>query len=242
MKQAYQTYTAEDQAVWRLLYERQMKQLPLIASRAYLEGIEKVGFVADHIPNFEIETNPRLRNLTGWEVEVVPGLIPQKEFFELLSNRKFPASTWLRKPDQLDYLEEPDMFHDTFGHVPLLTNQAFCDFMSDLSRVALRWLDVPEAIAQIGRLYWFTVEFGLIQEDTQLKIYGGGILSSAGESAYCLNETTPKIPFDVRTLLNTPYHIDRYQNHYFVINSYEQLYRSTPDIEEILSETFLVIG
>lgn len=242
MKQAYQTYTADDQAVWRMLYERQMKQLPPIASQAYMEGIEKVGFVADHIPNFETETNPRLRALTGWEVEVVPGLIPQKEFFELLSNRKFPASTWLRKPDQLDYLEEPDMFHDTFGHVPLLTNQAFCDFMGDLSRVALRWLDVPEAIAQIGRLYWFTVEFGLIQEDDQLKIYGGGILSSAGESVYCLSEAIPKIPFNVRTLLNAPYHIDHYQDHYFVINSYEQLYRSTPDIEEILSETFLVMG
>jgi phenylalanine-4-hydroxylase len=242
MKQVYQTYTAEDQAVWQLLYERQMKQLPLIASRAYLEGIEKVGFVADHIPNFETETNPRLRNLTGWEVEVVPGLIPQKEFFELLSNRKFPASTWLRKPEQLDYLEEPDMFHDTFGHVPLLTNQAFCDFMSDLSRVALRWLDVPEAIAQIGRLYWFTVEFGLIQEEGQLKIYGGGILSSAGESAYCLRGSIPKISFDVQTLLNTYYHIDRYQDHYFVINSFEQLYRSTPEIEEILSKTYLVAG
>jgi len=242
MKQAYQTYTANDQAVWQMLYERQMKQLPPIASHAYLEGIEKVGFVADHIPDFENETNPRLRSLTGWEVEAVPGLIPQKEFFELLANRKFPASTWLRKPEQLDYLEEPDMFHDTFGHVPLFTNQAFCDFMGDLSRVALRWLHVPEAITQIGRLYWYTVEFGLIQEDNQLKIYGGGILSSAGESMYCLNEVIPKISFDVRRLLNTPYHIDRYQDCYFVINSYEQLYRSTPDIEEILSDTYLVAG
>lgn len=242
MKQAYQTYTADDHAVWRRLYERQMKQLPAIASRAYLEGIEKVGFVTDHIPNFETETNPQLRSLTGWEVEAVPGLIPQKEFFELLANRKFPASTWLRKPEQLDYLEEPDMFHDTFGHVPLLTNQAFCNFMGDLSRVALRWLLVPEAIAQIGRLYWYTVEFGLIQEEGQLKIYGGGILSSAGESEYCLRGSIPKISFDVRTLLNTSYHIDRYQDHYFVINSFEQLYRSTPDIEEILSETYLVAG
>lgn len=242
MRQEYQKYTATDQAVWRQLYQRQMEQLPQIASKAYLEGLEKVGFGGTHIPNFETETNVRLRSLTGWEIEVVSGLIPQKAFFELLSNRRFPASTWLRSPNQMDYLEEPDMFHDTFGHVPLLTNQSFCHFMAELSRVALKWIDVPEALIQIGRLYWFTVEFGLIEEGKKLKIYGGGILSSSGESAYCLSDAVPKIPFDVRTLLNTPYHIDRYQDHYFVINSYEQLYRSVPDIEEILTETFLVAG
>ncbi|WP_428658781.1 phenylalanine 4-monooxygenase [Runella sp.] len=242
MNQSYQKYTVADQRMWRMLFERQMAQLPAIASRAYLEGIDKVGFVANHIPDFDTETNSRLRTLTGWAVEVVPGLIPQQDFFEFLSNRKFPASTWLRQPDQLEYLEEPDMFHDTFGHVPLLTNQAFCDFIGDLSRVALRFIDVHEAIAQIGRLYWYTVEFGLIKEDGQTKIYGGGILSSAGESVYCLSDAIPKFPFDVRTLLNTPYHIDRYQDHYFVIDSYEQLYRSVPDIEEILSETYLVAG
>jgi phenylalanine-4-hydroxylase len=242
MKQEYQKYTATDQAVWRELFQRQMEQLPQIASKAYLEGLEKVGFEAMHIPNFETETNARLRSLTGWEIEVVSGLIPQKAFFELLSNRRFPASTWLRSPNQMDYLEEPDMFHDTFGHVPLLTNQDFCQFMTELSRVALQWIDVPEALVQISRLYWFTVEFGLIEEEEKLKIYGGGILSSSGESAYCLSDAVPKIPFDVRTLLNTPYHIDRFQDQYFVINSYEQLYRSVPDIEEILSETFLVVG
>lgn len=242
MNQSYQKYTAADRAMWRMLFERQMAQLPPIASRAYLEGMDKVGFTANHIPDFEAETNPRLRTLTGWAVEVVPGLIPQRDFFELLSYRRFPASTWLRKPEQLEYLEEPDMFHDTFGHVPLLTNQAFCDFMSDLSRVALRFIDLPEAIAQIGRLYWYTVEFGLIKEDAQTKIYGGGILSSAGESAYCLSDAVPKLSFDVRTLLSTSYHIDRYQDRYFVIDSYEQLYRSVPDIEEILAETYLVAG
>ncbi|MEZ4904247.1 MAG: phenylalanine-4-hydroxylase [Spirosomataceae bacterium] len=210
MKQSYHKYTAEDQRVWQLLFERQMKQLPAIASNAYLEGIEKVGFVADHIPNFEAETNQptRLDRLGGrgsaW-------LDSSKRLFELLSNRKFPASTWLRKLDQLDYLEEPDMFHDTFGHVPLLTNQAFCDFMGDLSRIALQWIEVPEVIAQIGRLYWYTVEFGLIREKGQLKIYGGGILSSSGESEYCLSETMPKFPFEASRLLNTPYHIDRFQ-------------------------------
>ncbi|MFN4147695.1 MAG: phenylalanine 4-monooxygenase [Runella sp.] len=242
MRQEYEKYTADDHTVWRQLFERQMEQLPPIASKAYLEGIEKVGFVADHIPHFETETNPRLRALTGWEVKVVPGLIPQKEFFELLANRQFPASTWLRSKDQLDYLEEPDMFHDTFGHVPLLTNPSFCDFMANLSQVALRWINVPEAIAQIGRLYWYTVEFGLIREQGALKIYGGGILSSAGESIYCLNSDVPKLSFDARTLLHTPYHLDRYQDHYFVIDSYEQLYRSVPDIEAVLQEYHLALA
>jgi phenylalanine-4-hydroxylase len=237
MDQAYNTYTAADQSVWKRLFERQMEQLPAIASRAYLDGIDKVGFVADHIPNFAAETNPRLRALTGWEVYVVPGLIPHKEFFGLMADKKFPSSTWLRKPEQLDYLEEPDMFHDTFGHVPLLTNQAFCHFLTDLSEVALRFIDSEEAIQRISRLYWYTVEFGMIREEGELKIYGGGILSSPGESVYCLSNEVPKISFDVATLLDTPYHIDRYQDHYFVIDSYEQLYGSVVEIEEILDKT-----
>ncbi|MCU0341611.1 MAG: phenylalanine 4-monooxygenase [Spirosomaceae bacterium] len=239
MNQQYEKYTATDQAMWQTLFERQMAQLPQIASAAYLEGIEKVGFKATHIPNFEMETNPRLRALTGWEVQVVPGLIPQKTFFELLAARKFPASTWLRQPDQLDYLEEPDMFHDTFGHIPLLTNQSFCDFVEELSRIALRFIEVPEAIEQISRLYWYTVEFGLIKEENRLKIYGGGILSSAGESAHCLRPDITKIPFDAATVLNTPFYIDRYQAHYFVIDSYEQLYHSTPEIQELLQQEFM---
>ena len=241
MIQAYQQYTASDHAMWQSLYERQMAQLGSVASKAYLEGIEKVGFKATHIPNFEQETNPRLRQLTGWEVAVVAGLIAHKEFFELLSNKKFPSSTWLRKPEQLEYLEEPDMFHDTFGHVPLLTNQAFCDFVQHLSYVALKLIDIPEAIAQISRLYWYTVEFGLIKEDNQLKIYGGGILSSVGESKYCLRPDIPKKPFDVETLLHTPYHIDHYQDHYFVIDNYEQLYNSISDIEAVLERQFAVL-
>jgi phenylalanine-4-hydroxylase len=237
MDQAYHTYTAADHAMWKRLFERQMEQLPAIASRAYLEGIDKVGFVANHIPDFARETNPRLRDLTGWEVYVVPGLIPHREFFELMANKKFPASTWLRQPEQLDYLQEPDMFHDTFGHVPLLSNQAFCNFLRDLSEVALRFIDHEEAIQRISRLYWYTVEFGLIREEGALKIYGGGILSSPGESVYCLSEEVPKREFDVATLLDTPYHIDRYQDHYFVITSYEQLYGSVGDIKESLEKT-----
>ena len=236
MNQPYNTYTAADHAMWKQLFERQMEQLPRIASEAYLNGIDQVGFVADHIPNFAHDTNPRLRKLTGWEVYVVPGLIPHREFYQHLANRQFPASTWLRKPEQLDYLEEPDMFHDTFGHVPLLSNQAFCDFMADLSRVALEFIDDEEVLQRLSRLYWYTVEFGMIRENGVLKIYGGGIISSPGESEYCLREDVPKVDFGVAKILATPYHIDRYQDHYFVIDSYEELYRSVKELRELLEE------
>lgn len=234
MDQAYHQYTKADHQMWRQLFERQMKILPRIASRTYLDGIQKVGFVAGHIPNFETETNPLLSALTGWEVYVVAGLIPHKEFYSHLSLRQFPASNWLRKPEQIDYLEEPDMFHDTFGHVPLLSNQAFCDFILHLSAVALRFIDNEEVLQRISRLYWYTVEFGLIREQQTLKIYGGGIISSAGESIYCLKNQVRKIDFDLELVLNTPYHIDRYQDYYFVIQSYDQLYDSVTGLEEAL--------
>jgi phenylalanine-4-hydroxylase len=237
MKQPYKEYTEADHAMWKSLFERQMEQLPKIASEAYLAGMDQVGFVADHIPDFENETNPRLLKMTGWEVYVVPGLIAHREFYQHLANKQFPASTWLRKPEQLDYLEEPDMFHDTFGHVPLLGNQAFCDFMVNLSKVALNYIDDEESLQRLSRLYWYTVEFGLIRENGELKMYGGGIISSSGESRYSLSSSVPKIDFDVATILDTPYHIDKYQDHYFVIDSYEQLYGSVTEIDNFLKKT-----
>ncbi|GAB3955654.1 phenylalanine 4-monooxygenase [Spirosoma harenae] len=235
MNQTYSKYTADDQAVWRLLFERQMEQLPGKASQAYLDGIEATGFRADRIPDFNRDLNPRLKRLTGWHVYPVDGLIPNREFFEPMANRNFPATTWLRRRDQLEYLPEPDMFHDTFGHVPMLSNQAFCDFLAALSRIALDHIESEEAIAMISRLYWYTVEFGLIQEDNKLRIYGGGILSSVGETTYSLYSPHPeRLPYDVETLLKTPYIIDHFQEQYFVIKSFEQLYHSIPQIEELL--------
>nr|WP_293839540.1 phenylalanine 4-monooxygenase [uncultured Arsenicibacter sp.] len=231
MHQRYDQYTASDQAVWRLLFERQMAQLPGKASQAYLDGIRKTGFVADHIPDFDREINPRLLALTGWQVVAVPGLIDNRTFFELMASRRFPATTWLRRADQLDYLQEPDMFHDTFGHVPLLSNQAFCNFLASLSQLALDHIQSEEAIEMISRLYWYTVEFGLIQEPEGLRIYGGGILSSPGETTYSLYDPAPcRSSYAVSTLLTTPYIIDRYQERYFVVESYGQLYHSVPEI------------
>lgn len=240
MTQQYEIYSPDQQAVWKLLFDRQMERLPGRASQAYLDGIVATGFPNSHIPDFERDLNPRLLPITGWRVVAVPGLIGNREFFELMADRQFPATTWLRTRDQLDYLPEPDMFHDTFGHVPVLTNQPFCDFLAALSRIALRFVEHEEAIDMISRLYWYTVEFGLIQEDAALgleglRIYGGGILSSPGETVYSLESTIPKrLPYDVAALLQTPYIIDHFQQQYFVIDSYEQLFQSVPEIEATL--------
>jgi phenylalanine-4-hydroxylase len=235
MRQEYEKYTAEDFEVWRILYERQIQNLPGAATEEYLEGLKRIRFTADRIPNFE-ETNAILTSLTGWRLQVVPGLIPNREFFELMKNRNFCAATWLRKKSELDYLEEPDMFHDVFGHVPLLTNQPLCDFLADLSRIALRYIDSELAIELVSRIYWYTVEFGLIRENGELRIYGAGILSSAGETKYSLQSDIPRrLPYIVQDIINTPYIKDRFQEQYFVIDSYEQLYESTDEIERCIA-------
>lgn len=234
MTQEYSQYTPEDFEVWNILFNRQIIQLKPIASIAYLEGIEKVNFSANKIPNYQ-ETNLLLLQMTGWQIHVVPGLIDNRPFFELMKNRRFCASTWLRKREQLDYLEEPDMFHDIFGHVPLLSNQSVCHFLEELARIALRFVDNEETVEYIARLYWYTIEFGLIRENGQLKIYGAGILSSSGESIYSLTSPSPKrLDYEVGQILDTPFIKDHYQEQYFVIDSYQQLFDSIPKIEQEL--------
>jgi phenylalanine-4-hydroxylase len=238
--QEYDKYTPEDHRVWQILFERQIKGLPGKATQAYLDGIHKVGFVAEKVPQFE-EVNKLLTQITGWRIHVVPGLIPNNEFFELMRDRNFCATTWLRKMEELDYLEEPDMFHDVFGHVPLLTNQPLCNFLADLSSIALKHIDKPLAIECVARLYWFTVEFGLIQEPEGLRIYGAGILSSSGETEYSLFSPTPKrLPYDVWTIINTPYIKDKYQAQYFVIESFDQLYNSVAEIERCIEKMLVM--
>jgi len=241
MNQKFNLYTPDDQKVWQMLFQRQMQKLPAIASVAYLDGIEKAGFVANHIPDFEHDTNPRLQALTGWSVVAVEGLVPIKEFFEHLADKKFPASNWLRTMEQLEYLEEPDMFHDTFGHVPLLTNQSFCQFLAEFSTISLKYIESEAAMKLLQKLYWFTVEFGLIRENNQLKIFGGGIISSSGESVYSLFSGIPeRVDYSVEEILRTEVKIDAYQKKYFVIESYEQLYESLRNFEEILERQLLV--
>ncbi len=230
MKQHYANYTPADFEVWDTLYSRQMLQLPAMASRQYLDSLKTVGFSPSAIPNFE-EVNGILKAATGWQLHVVPSIISNAEFFPLLAQRKFPATTWLRPMESLDYLEEPDMFHDVFGHVPLLSHPTFCAFFDGFASIGMRYLDRPELLDILGRMYWFTIEFGLIREGDAVKIYGAGILSSHGESKYSLSDAPTHKPFNVAEILRTDYDNTRIQELYFVIDSYEQLFESLADIE-----------
>ena len=230
LEQVYENYTEEDFKVWSLLYKKQMDDLlPKVASQEYLDALKTVDFVAERIPDFD-EVNAILAKETGWQIEVVKGLIPNREFYGLLKDRRFPASTWLRRLDQ-----EPDMFHDVFGHIPLLTNKFFSDFLSEFSKVGLRYIDNDTALEMLARIYWYTVEFGLFQnEEEGLRIYGAGILSSRGESEYCISDLPERVPYDPYEIVRTPYIIDRYQAKYFLIESYEQLFHSIRDIDQAI--------
>jgi phenylalanine-4-hydroxylase len=234
-QQIYKNYTAQDFAVWEILFNRQMKLLKETASAEYLNAIEKVGFSSGKIPDFT-EVNEILENLTGWNLQVVPCISEQKEFFQLLSQKKFTATCWLRTMEQLDYLEEPDMFHDVFGHVPLLSNHDYTNFFTGISKLALEHIDNPLAVELLGKIYWFTIEFGLIREANELRIYGAGIMSSFGEVKHCLSDKVTRLDFDVETIFSTNYRNDQMQNLYFVIDSYEQLYNSLATIKKGLEK------
>jgi phenylalanine-4-hydroxylase len=235
MTQDYSKYTAEDFKVWKTLFERQMDILPQLASESYLKAIETVRFSADRIPNFE-EVNTILKRESGWQLTVVPNIIPNEEFFPLLSNKTFSATTWLRKMSELDYLEEPDMFHDVFGHVPLLSNPTFCAFFKGLADIAMKYLHDPEAIMMLGRMYWFTIEFGLISEKGKLRIYGAGILSSHGETKFSLSDKPTHLKFDVAKILEQDYDNMKIQDKYFVIESFDQLFQSLNEIETYIEK------
>lgn len=235
-QQIYNNYTAQDFEVWKTLYNRQLNSLKPIVSKEYLSALKLVEFREDKIPNFD-EINHILQKATGWNLEVVPNISAQKDFFIFLSQKKFTSTCWLRTMAQLDYLEEPDMFHDVFGHVPLLSNEAYVGFFKGISDIALKNIDNPIAIELLGRIYWFTIEFGLINEDGNVKIYGAGIISSKGETMNCMNPHAKHIPFDIQTVFNTAYRTDVFQKCYFVINSFEQLYASLNDIEILLKES-----
>ena len=234
MQQVYENYTAEDHIVWEVLFDRQIKNINLYATQAYIEGLELVGFQRNRIPNFQ-RVNGVLGNLTGWELVAVEGIVDDQLFFELLADKKFPATTWLRKMSELDYLKEPDMFHDVFAHVPLLANQKFVDFLEQLAKIALRHIDNGWAIQLISRIYWFTVEFGLIEESGKLKIYGAGILSSTGETEFSISEEPIHHLYGVERMFNTGYRKDHFQEEYFVIDSYQTLFDSIGQIEDALN-------
>ena len=231
--QIYSDYTNEDFQVWKTLFDRQMQILSPIVSESYLKAIRIVNFTNDKIPDFS-EVNASLAGITGWSLHVVPNISAQKDFFQFLNQKKFTATCWLRTFDQLDYIEEPDMFHDVFAHVPLLSNTAYCNFFKGISDIALEHIDNPKAIELLGRIYWFTIEFGLIRENDSLKIYGAGIISSNGETKHCLSSACEKIDFNVKEILTTTFRTDILQDKYFVIDSFDQLYNALPEIKKEL--------
>ncbi len=224
--QGWDSYSAADHATWDRLFARQTAMLPGRVVPAFLEGVEMAGLDRPGIPDFA-ELSDRLMKATGWQVLAVPGLVPEDVFFEHLANRRFVAGRFIRSPDQLDYLQEPDIFHDVFGHVPLLAQPAFADYMQAYGQGGLRALE-HGAIDRLARLYWYTVEFGLIRDGAGLKLYGAGIVSSFGESVFALDDPSPhRSGFDLRRVMRTRYRIDDYQRHYFVIDSFDDLLRQT---------------
>ena len=224
--QGWEDYTAEEHATWDTLFARQSQLLPGRASEAYLRGLDVLKLSRPGIPDFE-ELSERLMRLTGWQVVAVPGLVPDDVFFDHMANRRFVAGNFIRRPDQLDYLQEPDVFHDVFGHVPMLADPVFADYLAAYGRGGQRALGM-DALKYLGRLYWYTVEFGLVREDGDLRIYGAGIVSSYSESRFALEDSSPnRIGFDLARVMRTEYRIDDFQQNYFVIPSYEDLLKTT---------------
>lgn len=215
-------YSEEENSVWTTLFKRQIELLPGRACDEFLLGLDLLNLSADKIPQLP-EVSAQLKNQTGWQVSPVPALISAREFFELLANRCFPAATFIRTMEELDYLQEPDIFHELFGHCPMLTNPVYADFVYDYACKVLTFPERDWPLLQ--RMFWFTVEFGLIQSAKGLRAYGGGILSSISETAYSVESDIPvRALFEPIPVFRTPYRIDRLQLIYFVIDSYEVLY------------------
>jgi phenylalanine-4-hydroxylase len=232
VQQRWSKYTADEHALWRRLYERQMRLVPGYACDEYLAGLANLD-AGDAIPRFDA-ASAKLRRATNWELVAVPGLIPDLAFFAHLANRRFPVTDWLRTPAEFDYIVEPDVFHDFFGHVPLLLHPVYADYMEAYGKGGLKAAQLG-SLKYLARLYWYTVEFGLMATPAGLRIYGAGILSSGGEAVHSIENRQPRrVTFDLERLLRTEYNIDRYQDTYFVIESFAQLIADTaPDFTPI---------
>ncbi len=234
-EQDWERYTPAEHALYRRLYERQSAQLPGLACEEFIAAVEYLGDPRQ-IPRFDTLSDV-LRKATGWEVVAVPGLIPEEAFFSLLAQRRFPVTGWLRRPEEFDYVVEPDVFHDLFGHVPLLFNPMFADYMQAYGEGGMKASRL-QSCEYLARLYWYTVEFGLISTPAGLRAYGAGILSSAGELRHSVTSPEPqRLGFDLARIMRTRYRIDSYQTTYFVIDSFAQLIRTTaPDFAPIYEE------
>jgi len=228
--QHWDRYGADEHAVWDTLFARQAAMLPGRACDAFMRGLDVLRMDRGGIPDFA-DLSARLTALTGWRVVAVPGLVPDDVFFDHLANRTFVAGNFIRRADQLDYLQEPDVFHDVFGHVPMLADPVFADYMAAYGRGGQRAGSLG-ALKRLARLYWYTVEFGLIEEAGGLRLYGAGIVSSKGESIFALDDPSPnRIGFDLERVMRTEYRIDDYQQSYFVIPSLDALLRTTVETD-----------
>ena len=229
-KQIYSNYTEEDFEVWKLLYEKQMHNLKGKVVDEFKTGIELLDFKSSEIPNFE-KVNKKLLALTGWSIKTVPNLAEVDLFFEQLSKRRFTSTCWLRSMEEFDYLEEPDMFHDVFAHVPMLCNEKYTDFFHKIGELATS-LKNDEAIKMLQRLYWYTIEFGVLHTEDDLKIYGAGIISSVGEINNVYSKKAQIKPFNIEEVLHTPFEIDKVQPLYFSITSFDELVEAFEQIEK----------
>jgi phenylalanine-4-hydroxylase len=244
IEQDWSKYSAQDHRTWGTLFNRQLETLKGKVCDEYLEGLKILRLTPDEVPNYE-KMNKYLRAATGWEVLAVPGLIASRPFFQMLSNRQFPAGTFIRTPEQLDYLEEPDIFHDVFGHVPLLSNPAYASYMQAYGEGGLAAMD-HKGVKFLARLNWYTIEFGLLKSGGDFKVYGAGIMSSYGEAKYVMSNPSPNIvQFDLERVLRTGYYIDDLQATYFAIDSFEALFKEcierpfTPLYDEYRQKTTL---
>jgi phenylalanine-4-hydroxylase len=232
VEQDWSNYTAAEHALYRRLFERQARLVPKYACPEWIEAIADLD-ASTGIPDFQ-KISLKMRKATGWEIVAVPGLIPDEAFFTHLANRRFPVTVWLRKPEEFDYIVEPDVFHDFFGHVPLLFDRVYADHLHEYGKGGLKAMRL-DAVKWLARLYWYTIEFGLIKVGNQTRAYGAGLLSSGGELAYCVDSPKPRrLPFELARIMRTEYLIDRYQDIYFVIDTFDQLMRETaPDFTPI---------
>lgn len=213
----------DENRTWNTLITRQAEIVKTRACPEFLEGLERIGFTQDRVPQ-HTEINQRLGDFTGWEVEVVPALIPAKDFFTLLANKKFPAASFIRIPEELDYIQEPDIFHEFYGHVPLLTFPDYANFMEEFGKLALSVSAKDRR--RLFRIFWFTIEFGLLKTDKGIRAYGGGMLSSIHETVYSVDSDVPvRKPFDALDALRTPYRIDIPQPFYYVLDNFRDLFK-----------------
>lgn len=235
MRQKYDSYSQEDHGTWQILYERQRALLPGKAYSRYLDCLEelKPDMAHDSVADFSL-VEPRLKSASGWQIEVVKGLIPVEDFFRLLAERRFCSSTWLRSRAQLDYLEEPDMFHDTFGHLPLLLDETYARFMEAFGKLGVQFINDPLAMTALQRLYWFTIEFGLIGPTDEPQIYGAGILSSFGEVNHIYASDIEVLEFDLEKIIRNPFVNSEIQMRYYAIKDFKQLYGCIDDLRVTL--------